>query len=571
MKNLYLIMIIICMPAIPVSKSLGAAYWANSYSVGSYSAATAIDNTADGGFVTAGVNRSSGNYDISVMKLNSAGTVEWEHGYGSSGEDFPYEICETADGGAIIAGSSYFAGRDMWLLKLSAAGEVEWQSSYGGSRDDHAYAARQTTDGGYIVAGSTYAFESGIRDGLVFKLDDTGELEWQKNYSGSGDELFYAVSQTADGGYILTGYTNSYGQGSTDALVVKIGGSGTVEWQKTYGRKQMDAALDIVPTADGGYALAGLISSNGNGKPDGLILKLDEDGGIVERQVYGGNANEQFFSIDHAADGGYVAAGYTNSFGSGNTDMWFVKTDAGLNVDWEYTYGSTQADVSFFIRQAAETGYVAAGLASSDTVNTSNSPLWYNFHGSRGQTWILKIDEDGMIDECPYMRTANSEREDEEAIKVMDAGLTESAADIQAYETLFTLQQHSAIVSPICNSCDTEECGDGGTQDNTTENSPPVAAFTLSSVTVAVSKTFELDASDSYDAEDDDATLSVRWDYESDGSWDTQYTTDKNTDHNYPAEGSYTITLEVKDSGGLTATATREVTVSGASGPACSA
>ncbi|MCP4713903.1 MAG: PKD domain-containing protein, partial [Deltaproteobacteria bacterium] len=115
-----------------------------------------------------------------------------------------------------------------------------------------------------------------------------------------------------------------------------------------------------------------------------------------------------------------------------------------------------------------------------------------------------------------------------------------------------------------------DACDSGGTEDNATENTPPVAAFTVSPAVAAVSEVFMLDASDSYDAEDEDTTLSVRWDYESDGSWDTQYTTEKNAAHSYPAEGSYTITLEVKDSGGLTATATREVTVSGASGPACS-
>lgn len=198
-----------------------------------------------------------------------------------SSDDWANSVQQTADGGYIVAGGTCSFGDsdgDLWLLKFDASGNVTWQKAYGGTEYDNISFVRQTTDGGYIVTGWTYSFGAGNRDIWVVKLDSAGEVAWQKAYGGSASDYAYSVQQTSDGGYVVAGGTYSFGKGQNDAWLLKLDASGNIAWEKTYGGPGHDSAYAVQYTPDGGYVMAGDNTSFGAGGMDVWVIKLDENG-----------------------------------------------------------------------------------------------------------------------------------------------------------------------------------------------------------------------------------------------------------------------------------------------------
>ena len=344
--------------------------WAKTYGGPGIDVAFSIQQTGDGGYIVAGGTNSFGSvgFDFWVLKLNPDGTVAWQKTYGGSGIDVAHSIQQTSDGGYIVAGStnSFGAGGyDIWVLKLNSDGTVAWQKTYGGASSDGASSIRQTSDGGYIVAGGTNSFGAGEGDIWVLKLNSDGTVAWQKTYGGAGDDLAFSIQQTSDGGYIVAGRTYSFGAGERDFWVLKLNSDGTVAWQKTYGGGVIDEATSIQQTSDGGYIVAGYTSSFGAGGDDIWVLKLDGDGNVAWQKTYGGGSDDEAHSIQQTNDGGYVVAGRTSSFGAGGDDIWVLKLDGDGNVAWQKTYGGASDDEANSIQQTSDGGYVVAGSTKS--------------------------------------------------------------------------------------------------------------------------------------------------------------------------------------------------------------
>ena len=169
---------------------------------------------------------------------------------------------------------------EAWVLKLNAAGQPQWQKTYGAGCLDASFSVRQTTDGGYVVASGSLTFGAGLTDFWILKLDSNGTIQWQKTYGGAGFDLAHSLEQTQDGGYVVAGWTGSFGAGETDAWVLKLSSTGEIEWQKTYGGTGFDVANTIRQTEDGGYVVGGWTDSFGAGNGDMWILKLDANGEI---------------------------------------------------------------------------------------------------------------------------------------------------------------------------------------------------------------------------------------------------------------------------------------------------
>ena len=311
----------------------------------------------------------------------------WAHAYGgASDNDFAFSIKQTNDGGYIVVGytDSFGAGSDdIWVLKLDSLGNVTWQKTYGGAYNDYAYSIQQTSDGGYIVAGYTSSFGAGSDDIWVLKLDSAGNVTWQKTYGGSSHDYANSIQQTNDGGYIIAGYTSSFGAGGADIWILKLDSSGNVTWQKTYGGSSYDFAYSIQQTGDGGYIVAGYTNSSGVGGDDIWILKLDLSGNITWQRTYGGSSSEVAHSIQQTSDGGYIIAGSTNSFGVAYTDFWVLKLDSSGNVTWQKTYGGGYDDYANSIQQTSDGGYIVAGYTDS-------------FNAYYNEAWVLKLNSSGF-------------------------------------------------------------------------------------------------------------------------------------------------------------------------------
>ena len=285
-------------------------------------------------------------------------------------------------------------GRSLVVLSCAivftdAVHAVQWARTYGFSNSETATDIRATSDGGFVLSGSIGKYVTGVvlaAQALVVRLDANGNILWQRNYGGVGGEAFSAIRPTADGGYIVAGYTTSFGSGDLDAWVLKLDNAGNVTWQRAYGGTSSDVANVVEPTPDGGYVVAGYTASYGAVNQDAWILKLAANGDVVWQKAYGGGGSAN--SIQPTSDGGHIVAGYTQSYGAGIADAWVLKLDAAGDISWQRTYGSGFHDEAKSVRQVADGGYVVAGHWGFNYLLGNN---WY------GEAWVMRLDPAGNL------------------------------------------------------------------------------------------------------------------------------------------------------------------------------
>ena len=271
---------------------------------------------------------------LSALMVNRVSAISFAKTFGGSDYDAAYSIQQTSDGGYIVAGvtASFGTGdEDVFLLKTDASGNLQWAETFGGVYFDVAYSVQQTSDGGYIVAGYTYSFGAGSYDVFLLKTDASGNLQWAKTFGGSGGDYAWSVQQTSDGGYIVAGFTGSFGAGG-DVFLLKTDASGNLQWAKTFGGSDYDRAYSVQQTSDGGYIVAGYTYSFGAGGYDVFLLKTDASGNLQWAKTFRGDSIEFAYSVQQTSDGGYIVAGVTLSFGAGNNDVFLLKTDTNGNI-----------------------------------------------------------------------------------------------------------------------------------------------------------------------------------------------------------------------------------------------
>ncbi|RPH92343.1 hypothetical protein EHM69_12945, partial [candidate division KSB1 bacterium] len=218
-----------------------------------------------------------------------------------------------------------------------------WTHTYGGSGYDGAGCIQQTADGGYILTGTTDSFGAGLHDFYLVKTDSQGQPLWTRTYGGNNHDRARCVQQTSDGGYILAGTTWSFGAGIYDLFVVKTNALGDTLWTHTYGGNYENEAFSVRQTADGGYVVCGLKYSVSNYN-DAYIVKTDSQGNPLWTRTYGGRGSDIAYSIRQTADGGYIAAGGTSSYGTGipvSSNCWLLKTNRQGDTLWTRTYGGS--------------------------------------------------------------------------------------------------------------------------------------------------------------------------------------------------------------------------------------
>ncbi|MEW6276791.1 MAG: hypothetical protein AB1556_16990 [Bacillota bacterium] len=309
--------------------------------------------------------------------LLPAGAVEnvgitWEKMLGGGKADRGWDVRQTADGSFLVTGetmSDYFhghGGTDVYLARLDGAGRLQWERVFGGAGDDRAFCVRQTGDGGCVVAGATKSF-SNRRDNDVYlaRVDGSGRLCWQKSFGGTGEDSAFCVRQTGGGGYIIAGETNSSGAGDYDVYLIKVDAAGKIEWEKTFGGKDAERGTCVRQTADGGYVVAGQTFSFGAGGFDVYLVKTDAAGKKEWEKTFGGGGWDIAECVEQTADGGYVVTGRTSSTDNGNFDVYLVKTDAAGVKQWEKTFGGSGWDAGKSVRQTEDGGYLVAGWTDS--------------------------------------------------------------------------------------------------------------------------------------------------------------------------------------------------------------
>ncbi len=371
-----------------------------------------------------------------------APAIQWQNTIGGSDEDWLYSIQQTTDGGYILGGFSEsnisgdktencIGNDDYWIVKTDTAGNIQWQNTIGGSNHDYMQFIQQTADGGYILGGTSGSNISGDKtensiggwDYWIVKIDAVGNIQWQNTIGGSNYDWLYSIQQTADGGFIFGGESNSNisgdktenNIGSFDYWIVKTDPLGNIQWQNTIGGNFSDKLNSIRQTADGGYILGGPSSSSisgdktentigGTGAKDYWIVKTDSTGNILWQNTIGGNDEDWLYSIQQTTDGGYILGGSSISNISGDktennwdttlitVDYWIVKTDSSGNIQWQNTIGGGLDDWLTSIQQTADGGYILGGFSNS---NISGDKTENSMGGD--DYWIVKTDTAGNI------------------------------------------------------------------------------------------------------------------------------------------------------------------------------
>jgi len=316
------------------TNALGDTLWIRTYGGTREDAGYSVQLTADGGYLVAGNTTSfgAGGCDVYLVKTNAQGDTVWTRTYGGTKDDQGNCVQPTSDGGYIVVGWTYSSGaggHDVYLIKTDAQGDTIWTKTYGGSGWDEGFAVAATADGGYIIGGSTTSFGAGAYDVYVIKTNASGDTLWTRTCGGAGLDYGYSIQQTADGGYVVAGATTSFAAGHYDVYLVKTNTSGDTLWTRTYGPSD-DGGYSVQQTADGGYIVAGF--TNSPSLWDVYLIKTDPSGDTLWTRTYGGTDFEAGYSVLQTTDGGYVIAGFTGSFGEGDNDVYLIRTDANVDV-----------------------------------------------------------------------------------------------------------------------------------------------------------------------------------------------------------------------------------------------
>lgn len=310
--------------------------------------------------------------DFWVVRLNGNGTKAWEQTYGGADDDVLFAAAEKQGGGFLLGGysmsmpggtktSTNFGMNDFWMVSTDADGVLLWDKSYGGSSFDHCYGLALTSDGGCVLAGFSLSPADGNKESAplgnedmwIIRLDASGEKVWEKVFGGDGSDVANDIQPTVDGGFVVAGYSSSGmsdhksspNYGSADYWVVRLAGDGTKLWDRSFGGTGDDQAQQVRRTPDGGFIVAGYSYSPADGNKtssnrstnvfngDYWVVRLDEDGNKLWEQTYGGQRNDEGYSVDLASDGGYIVGGKSLSDISGNKtvpafgleDYWVIK------------------------------------------------------------------------------------------------------------------------------------------------------------------------------------------------------------------------------------------------------
>lgn len=319
--------------------------WARSY--GRYGSSVsdslgAVQATNEGGIIAAGytVNPADGNGNAWVFLADGGGGVKWQKAYGGPGWDVARSIVETSDGGYAVAGTydtstnPAIVSSEVWVLRLNADGTVRWQKRYGLGV---AATILQAADGGFVVAGGTWASGAGGEDFLVLKLNADGSVQWQKTFGGSGDEEAQTVERSGDGGFVVGGWSDSFGSDGDDVWILKLDPGGLPVWQKRYDGGQGDKLHSLRATADGGFAFTGYTEVSGG--VEVLFGRIAGDGSLAWWKAMEGDWVEGR-SVLQASDGGFVLAGCMRC---SLAPIGFAAGFAGDGtLQWQKSYGYTR-------------------------------------------------------------------------------------------------------------------------------------------------------------------------------------------------------------------------------------
>ena len=343
--------------------------------------AKSIVQSRDGGYVLAGSTSGA----PWIMKFNAEGNKEWEKIFRGPYYNEAKSIIQDNNGDYIVVGSECGGvGCGTFLIKLDTQGSKKWKKTFRGGvevKEFDVSSIIQNGEGGYVMVGYTIG---GSSNAWIIKLDSDGNKVWEKIFGDSASEDYArSVTPTRDGGYVVVGNTSLKDAPKAPknwAWAIKFDSNGNKVWKKTFRSGVLNYLNSIIQSRDGGYVMAGtMLPSEDASGVDVWIIKLDGRGNKEWEKTFGGSKDDEANSIIQSRDGGYVVAGFTDSKGAGERDVWIIELDSKGHKDWERIFGGSKDDEANSIIQSRDGGYMVAGFTDSKGTCGSNA-------------WIIKLD-----------------------------------------------------------------------------------------------------------------------------------------------------------------------------------
>jgi hypothetical protein len=338
--------------------------WMRTYYRGNFEAGLSVQELSTGGYIVAGKTQQlpDGNPDIYILRLDSSGDTLWTRKYGWPLTDEPNQVRETSDGSYLVVGitqtvpdSTYY----VLLLKVASDGDTLWTRMYGqGYMYSRGLSVEEVSSGGYIIAGSCGTYANSV-DVFLVRTDSEGDTLWTGLYGTYTQEEGWSVQETYDGGFITAGTR------SRDVYLLRTDANGDTLWTKQFGGDSNEAGLSVKETPDSGFIIAGYTWSYGSGMSDAYFVKTDRNGDLVWQRALGGSQNDQVNTVVVTTDDHYVSAGLTESFGPLAANMWLIKMDADGDTVWTATYGGPGDDRASWGEETADGGFILAGSTNS--------------------------------------------------------------------------------------------------------------------------------------------------------------------------------------------------------------
>ena len=328
--------------------------------------------------------------DILLTKTNRYGELDWQQSIGGSQEDIANHIYSTLDGGYVISGEteSYGnGGKDIWLIKTNQSGLMDWNVCLGTNNNDQAGQAIQTQDGGFILVGGKAQNSNNNTNVWLIKTNSQGDTTWTQSFGGSESDSGTDILVEENGGYVIVGDTESYGNGGKDIYVIKTDLYGEQEWSKTYGGGSDDSGQSIIKASDGGYIIRYIVESFGAGNSSVGILKISQDGDEIWSKTIGGSYGIPGNSLQHIDNGNYIMICSLFDYGNNSFNSYLLQFNDTGNILWDVVWGDTEDDYGLGVLQTLDGGFIITGSTNNyGNGNVFNSDLL-----------LLKTDANGLM------------------------------------------------------------------------------------------------------------------------------------------------------------------------------
>lgn len=376
-----------------VSCSSSGGLWTKTYGGISADGAKAVYPSGDGGYIVVGYTFSSGSgfSDMYVVSVDEHGDIIWSNTYGGSGFDYGYGTCSTDDGYILVGYSTSFStgsSKDVYVVKIDHEGNELWSKTYGGNGLDVGMSICPVHDG-YMVCGYTESFGEGENDIYVLKINEDGNVVWGKQYGGSGAELGYKIKEISDGNFIIVGASGS-DRANYDCVLFKIDGDGNIIWEKYYGAPGGDGGYDrghnVIETSDGGFLILG--ETNYGDALNMLVVKTDSTGEEEWVQIYGDSLHDHGSDIVETSDGNYVLCGRFDTTEKGKNDIGLIKIDCNGQELWRKVFSMQGSEWATALLETLDGGLILTG--HTDSLGMGNYDMF-----------IMKTDSEGNSNQQP--------------------------------------------------------------------------------------------------------------------------------------------------------------------------